>query len=56
MPSAKGHCKAPIRTDVHICVFYRRDEINFLLIDRVRRYGGIESRLNRVEVPVRKAM
>lgn len=56
MPSAKGHCKAPIRTDVHISVFYRCNEINFLLIDPVQRYGDSESQLDRVEVPVRKAM
>ena len=56
MPSAKGDCKAPIRTDVHICVFYRSDAINFLSMDRARRYGSVEAWLNRVEVPVRKAM
>ncbi|MEH6783160.1 MAG: hypothetical protein V7688_04715 [Alcanivorax jadensis] len=56
MPSAKGACKAPIRTDVHISVFYRCNESNFLLIARVRRYGNSDQWRNRVEVPVLNAM
>lgn len=56
MPSAKGHCKAPIRTDVHISVFYRCNESNFLLMGRVWRYGDPEAWRNGVEVPVHKAM
>ncbi len=35
MPSVCGACKAPIRTDMNISVFYRCNEINFLSMDRV---------------------